>query len=268
MVRAHRSNEIVLKLQEIGCLVGLDILDVPGANYLHHDQSFDSMMDYIHGDVFDFYIVNNSFMKKRLNEVSQKPCFVIPHHTVNFKNDRTCFGKKLKRLGYLGLSIQLDNLEELQIIANKYDVEIVVSNESTPEGCVQFLSTLDAGVIFLDSGDSEDDSIDLYVNSGIKTYNKLERSRHLKDFKPNTKLSNFQSFGIPTICTEYKSFEEWGGKNYISANNLQEFENAIALLKNDEQLRRHLSDLSYEHGKGLHISHVIELYKGIVQTVT
>ena len=59
MIRSPMPKEVVAAMQRQGVKVGLDILDVPGANFLFHSKEYTSMYDYLHEDVFDFYIVNN-----------------------------------------------------------------------------------------------------------------------------------------------------------------------------------------------------------------
>jgi len=265
MVRSPMPEGVIRALQKKGSQVGLDILDVPASNFLCHGQEFENMRSYMFEDIFDFYIVNNSEIKRLVEEVSQTPCFVIPHHTVNFSSQRTCFGDKIKRIGYLGLIDQIDRIEDLQTIANDLDMELVSANEETVEGCTNFLSTLDAGIIFLEEDYPKDETVEFLVGGKSRDVNKQKRAEHLKRFKPNTKLSNFQSFGIPTICTEYKSFREFGGQHYIPTRNTNEVQKALENLKKDNALRKSLSNLSYAHAQSFHISNVSNFYREILK---
>tara|TARA_Y100000310_G_C20678199_1_gene814302 strand:+ start:1778 stop:2713 length:936 start_codon:yes stop_codon:yes gene_type:complete len=265
MIRSPMPAGVIRALQKEGAKVGLDILDVPASNFLCHGQEFENMRSYIFEDIFDFYIVNNSEIKRLVEEVSQTPCFVIPHHTVNFSSQRTCFGDKIKRIGYLGLIDQIDRIEDLQAVADDLDMELVSANEETVEGCTNFLSTLDAGVIFLEEDCPKDETIEFLVGGKSRDVNKQKRAEHLKRFKPNTKLSNFQSFGIPTVCTEYESFKEFGGHHYIPIRSIDEVQKALENLKKDNSLRQGLSNSSYEHAQSLHIGNVSNFYREILK---
>ena len=217
--------------------------------------------------VFDFYIVNNTATKDIVQTATNKPCFVIPHHSINFDHTRSCYGNEIKRIGYLGLIDQIDNLEELKEICREIGVELVVDNHNTIEGCTKFLKSLDAGLVFLNEDCDEKETIDFVVGGKTRTVNKKKRSENLMRFKPNTKLTNFQSFGIPTICAEYESFKEFGGENYIPIKNLDEFRLALKTLVDDVEMRKNLSDLSYQHAKSFHIYEIANLYKQIPRSV-
>ena len=267
MVRSPMPESVISALQKQGAQVGLDVLDVPASSFLCYGQEFENMSPYLHGDIFDFYIVNNTETKKLVGEVCETPCFVIPHHTVNFHSQRTCFGDKLERIGYLGLIDQLDRVNDIKSMANNLGIDLVFANEETIEGCVEFLSTLDAGIIFLEEDCSEDETIEFLVGGKPRDVNKQKRAEHLKRFKPNTKLSNFQSFGIPTICTEYASFREFGAQNYLPVRDLSDVQDALTTLKNDVDARKKLSNLSYAHAQSFHVSSISNLYKEILTQI-
>jgi hypothetical protein len=264
MVRSPSPINVIKAMQSTGAKVGFDLLDVPAGNFLVRGEEFNDMSSYIHGDAFDFYIVNNSHMKSLMHQISQKPCFVIPHHSVNFISERTCFGEKIERIGYLGLIDQIDNAHEIRDMAKSLGIDLVCADEVTPRGCVEFLDTLDAGIIFLEEESTEDETIEFLVGGSPRNVNKNKRASHLKRFKPNTKLTNFQSFGIPTICTEYESFREFGGQNYVSVKDLGDVQKALERLKNNIELRKKLSDSSYEHAKSFHIGEIAKKYREIL----
>ena len=246
MVRhaANTEHRAALRKCRPDGMLGLDILDLAVGDLLFRNQKFQGMEPYLHNDDFDFYIVNNSAIRMLALEKTSKPCFVIPHHTVNFENKRTCFGEKIKRIGYLGLPEQMDSFDEISEICENLGLEFVVSNEQTHEGCINFLSTLDAGIVYL----NEQDAV---------------RSSHIRAFKPNTKLTNFQSFGIPVLCTPYESFKEFGKDVYIPLSDLSSIEVALKRLIDDDELRRDLSNRGYEHAQSFHIDNIASLYRQI-----
>lgn len=267
MVRSPMQLQVVRAMQSQGIKVGLDILDVPGANFLFHSKNFTSMIDYLHGDIFDFYIVNNSLTKSYMSEVTSKPCFCIPHHNVNFEKSRTCFGGPVKKVGYLGLPEQIDRADEIAQVCADLGLEFCFTNETTREGCVTFLSTVDVGIIFLENSKNDSDIFEMTAGSVSKRLNKKKRYEHLTTFKPNTKLSNFQSFGIPTLCSEYQSFKEWGGQSYVSVADLLDIKNQLVKIKSDAAFRKRLSDSSYQQGQNFHIENICEMYRDIVRVV-
>jgi hypothetical protein len=86
-----------------------------------------------------------------------------------------------------------------------------------------------------------------------------------KNCKPNTKLSNYQSYGIVTLCNDSTSFKEFGNNSYLKHDNLEEFERNLKLLVQDRELRIEISNESYKHSKLLHINNVIKNYDNIIK---
>jgi hypothetical protein len=79
-------------------------------------------------------------------------------------------------------------------------------------------------------------------------------------YKPNTKLTNFQSFGIPTICLPYESYKQFGENQCIFVEDSEELENKIIEISSNEDLYFSLSKESVNVGEKYHISKIVEHY--------
>lgn len=232
------------ELHRQGFVIGRDIADVPAWDFLLDRGN--TLKDYILPEC-SFYIVNNTWYKKQIEECGAKNVFVIPHHSCNFEELRTCTGSKIETVGYLGLPEQLSRSREIEDYCKTIGLKFVSADPKTRKDLVEKISQIDLGIIFLDS-------------STISS----EKIEYTKKFKPNTKLTNFQSYGIPSICIDYESFKEFGGGAYLSVARYEDAIGWIGSLIRDEKLRRSLSESGIEVSKPLSIRSISESYRRLL----
>lgn len=235
-------------LKKNKCIVGYDLLDRPVTDY--HDNFKRGTLDgdinwerYASNDI-DFYIVNNSLAKMKLSSSltscnKNKLIHVIPHHTVNFDNERIVIKEAITHIGYIGIYNQFTCSKELEQYCIKNNIKLVNANPTTRHECLKILRNLDVGLIFLDN---------------------KEKIPYTILYKPNTKLSNFQSFGIPTIAVPYESFKEFGGNAWLSATTTGDLISHLDNLSNSKNLREELSESGYAQAQQFHISAVIKSF--------
>lgn len=233
--------EYCRRLHDLGFVVGRDIADVPAWDFrLERGKTLKDYIDYS----CSFYIVNNTWYKNQIESLGVKNVFVIPHHSCNFENERSCTGERLKTAGYLGLPEQLSRSKEIESYCQSIGIEFISSDPKTRRDLVEKISQIDLGIIFLD-----------------ETNLTPENLEYTKNFKPNTKLTNFQSYGIPTICVDYQSFKEFGGVAYLPALKYEDVIGWIGRLARDPSMRKKISDDSIEASKLLSINSIVSLYR-------
>ena len=88
-------------------------------------------------------------------------------------------------------------------------------------------------------------------------------------FNCANKLTNFMSFGIPSVLTPETGYLEFGrhGETVLYAHTKQDFTDLLAWLASDPDLRRRMSDACYETAKPLHISRIAERYREFLRNV-
>ena len=237
----NQAGDFAKFLKSRDHIVGYDLLDMPVGDLIFRQKNVDfgSYID----EAIDFYIVNNSYQKDELSKHTNSRIFIIPHHTVNFENLRTCHGKSAKRFAYVGLPSQIDNVEEIEEFCKSLGAEFKIYDPKSREDCVSFLKDIDVGIIYLDKEN--------------KWYNEIIAQ------KPATKLVNFQSFGIPTICTKYNSFKEFGGGANIFVNDFEQLKKSIKMVIEDENLRTEISERAYLNAQKYSIDNVSNYYREI-----
>lgn len=237
-------------LKNNGCKVGYDLLDRPVSDY--HDLTMRGKNDgdfdwarYAHSDI-DFYVVNNALAKARLTEAltrigAPRMIHVIPHHTVNFNSKRNVVRERVERVGYVGFPNQFSSQDVVKDFCTKLGVTLVSVNPATRDECVNVMSTLDIGVVFVEQ---------------------VEKIPYTLRYKPNTKLSNFQSFGIPTIAVPYDSFVEFGGSPWVKVESLNEFCSNLDTLVQDFERRSELNEAGWKHAQRFQIDNVVREFYG------
>lgn len=245
MIRNHANDSASLNKKR-NKIIGYDICDMPVGDAYFRGVKNLQLKNYCH-DVYDFFIVNNDVCKNEIAEFSHKPVYVIPHHTTNLDSKKIKINENVTKIGYVGLPEQLGQTDKIIKFCKEKHVEFINVHPKTREECDKIFMSLDIGVVFLDES-----SHSSHIVEAIKKY------------KPNTKLSNFQSYGIPTISVDYESYEQFGGNAYLKINNIDELFFQLDSLINDYNQRKVLSDVSYEIGKQFHIDEIIKLYKNSV----
>jgi hypothetical protein len=235
------NDDLVKHLKRNGCIIGYDLLDRISADKFFYNKNVDYSRYNQHN--IDFYIVNNSLTKNELSSYTEKNIYVIPHHHVNFGKHKNNINK-IKTVGYVGLPEQLDCYDDLKSFCNSNNLNFITTHPNTPQECIDVHKKIDLGVIFLEKNDVREVT---------------------KKYKPNAKLTNFQSFGIPVISVSYESYREFGNGHWVEINDYQELEKNISLMINDESITNDLSEKSYQHAvDNFHITNISKLYQNII----
>jgi hypothetical protein len=247
------SNETVIFIRQIdekyarhlknkNCKVGYDLLDRPVADH-HNDWKSGIKKDLNWSryslNYIDFMIVNNTSTKAKISESYKGEIFIIPHHNVNLQKHKRDLNKKIECVGYIGTSDQMLLQDELNSFCKDNSLKFLCSHPNTVDECNEALQKIDIGVIFVDA-------------DGYKDY--------VLKYKPNTKLSNFQSYGIPTVSCKYDSFVEFGKGEWIQADNKEFFLDRLKCLLENKKFYSDLSDAGYEHGLKFHIDEIVKKY--------
>ena len=232
--------QLVDHLKSLGIVVGLDLIAYNTDTDLTRSPAIKK---------FDFIITNNSLHEKFAQKIGHpdQKFFIIPHHSCNFEGTINNFNDVVKKVGYVGLPEQLRSSEKIKSFCQSMDIEFISEHPGTREQCSDILSTLDIAVTFLHEKDNDP----------------LYNDRIL--YKPNVKLTNYQSFGIPSIVTEIQSYKEFGGSSYLSSTTEDEFFHNLEVLCKDTELRRKLSMSSCEVSKKYSLEKVRNLYVSIFQ---
>lgn len=229
--------------------VGFDVADNPVTDYLYGRIDRDDLSTYVN-PLCDFYIVNNDVVKQQLSLHTDKNIYVIPHHNCNFLK-KTKKKNKLTKVGYVGVpeySIKEDYISDF---CRKQGIEFINKNPQTHEELQPVFEEIDIGIVFFEKTS---------IKEGI--YERVIK------YKPNVKLTNFQSFGIPTICLPYESYKQFGENQCIFIESFEELKHSIINLVKDDSLYDLLSNQSIAVGEKYHISKIAKYYEKIVDTLT
>lgn len=239
------------RLKDLGYRVGYEIADMPVGDAVFRNAEVKDLSAYAHLEC-DFYVVNNSVQRDDVYYIllnqgnTHKPIYVLPHHSVNYERHHNPL-RRAKRVGYIGLPEQLSAKDDIEALCRKKDVEFISIHPNTREECVEIMKTIDVGVVFAEG----EGSIRPRVAELMKRY------------KPNTKLTNFQSFGIRTVCTPYESYLEFG-------DNASRFEPTrdgmlenLELLIEGGSLSQRESDHAFEVGERFHIDYIKRFYENM-----
>lgn len=248
-VRTYESN-IAKHLKSIGKKIGYEIADMPVGDAVFRQAEVKDLSAYVHKEC-DFFVVNNSVQKQDLSAITNKPIFVIPHHSTNYENTKNEFRDPPKVVGYVGLPEQLSNKQNIENLCNQFGCSFISVHPNTREECDKIFRQIDVGIVFAES----DSTMRPRVVELMKRY------------KPNTKLSNFQAYGIPSIVTRYTSYEEFGHRGFIFADNANELENNLINLLSNSDYRKLLSEQSFENGKLFHIEQIKNYYMKMVNSL-
>tara|TARA_B100002019_G_C21159623_1_gene542589 strand:+ start:21 stop:920 length:900 start_codon:yes stop_codon:yes gene_type:complete len=244
-VRSY-DKRIASHFKSRGHTIGFDIIDRPVAE-LHKLQRSDNNLKSIDWSLFcheeiDYYIVTNSLAKKELSKVTKKSIYVIPHHTVS-KNIVKKNNNELKVLGYVGIEDQLNCRDEIIEYCNKRNLTFYENHPKDSAQCIEDLKKVDIGIIFLE---------------------KNNRTDYVLKYKPNQKLSNFQCFGIPTVCVKYESYQEFSSPgSCIFIDKKEDMFDAIDKIIADSNLRENIIKNGYISADKLLVKNVIKLYNKI-----
>ncbi len=245
-VRSYDKN-LAQQMKRRGHRVGYDVADQMCGDCFFRDDPVKDLSAYAHPEC-DFYIVNNTVTLKDLEPYADnKPIYVVPHHTVNYEKHVNAL-KKTERVGYVGLPEQLSAKDDIEKLCAKMGVEFVSIHPNTREECVEVMKTIDVGVVFAEADG----------------HLKPRFAELMKRHKPNTKLSNFQSFGIRTVCTPYESYLEHGGGASRFEDTRDGMMESLEFLIQGSSISEMERDRALAVGERFHIDEVVKLYKNIV----
>lgn len=250
LVRTWEGN-VASELKRRGHIVGYEIADMPVGDAVFRGAEVRDLSAYAHAEC-DFFVVNNSVQKADLALVTDKPSFVIPHHSTNFDGHAAPWRSTPQRVGYVGLPEQLSGKDEIVELCKKHNVEFFSVHPNTREECDSVFRSLDVGIVFAE-------------NDATMKPRVVEL---MKRYKPNTKLTNFQSYGIPTICTPYESYKEHGDGACTFVETKEEMLAALDKLLSDGNLRLVESNKAIAVGRRFHIDRIAYRYNEMIIEVT
>ena len=248
IVRNHIPTAAAIH-RKAGKLVGYDVCDMPAGDAFFGKKNI-SIEQYCHPD-YDFFIVNNDSCAKDLMQHTDKPVYVIPHHTVNYEAFKNEVREKVQRIGYVGLPEQLSRSKEISDYCKGKGIDFFSAHPNSREECDAAFRKIDIGIVFLDSS----------------THNP-ELLKLVKRFKPNTKMSNMQSYGIPTVSVSYDSYEQFGKGVFVRVENIDELISEIDSLIDNYDKRSSLSGRSYEVGCEVGIDPVTKMYVAMAKDLS
>lgn len=244
------NRELARKMRSRGVKVGFDLLDVPVADlhtaFKQGKSSIDWSM-YVN-DQIDFYIVNNSLCREKIATLSDKPIFVIPHHHVNFSNHVNEMVNDVKVVGYVGTEDQCVRSRDIESFCTQRGIRFINTHPKTQGECQEILKQIQVGVISMDS-------------IGYRDY--------VLKYKPNVKLSNFQSFGIPTVANSYESYVEFGGDAWVPVEQDCDIVDSLSNLINSYESRANIRCKSLVLRDRFDIEHIISHdYANVINTMS
>lgn len=183
--------------------------------------------------LLDSFIAANLTQQAHLSMRYGIPAVEIPHHHCNFDSIRNPFRDKPK-LGFISTPATRSVNEQL---ARKTGLELVTNVSRKGEGGFKKLiddySAIDIGFAYrMDAG-------------------KLR-------FNCANKLTNFMSFGIPSVLTPESGYLEYArhGETALFAHTKQDFVNLLKWLADDPVKRRQMGDAAYEAARPFHIDNI------------
>lgn len=254
------KNEVVLHVRKfdaahaqycksLGLKVGFDVADNPVTDFLYGRVKQDDFSRYVNPSI-DFYIVNNDLVKEKMEACTDKKVYVVPHHNCNFDKVRNP-QRKPKTIGYIGLPEQSIDVEKLQSTCSKLNLSFFNRDIIEHSKLSEAFSQIDIGMVFFEKEES-----------------KKELQEKILNYKPGTKLSNFQSYGIPTVCLPYQSFKQFGEGKCRYIETIESLEYELENLVKNEDAYHTLSTESAMVGEKFHIDHVLQYYKKISEDMT
>jgi hypothetical protein len=245
------EGKLARELKHRGYIVGYEVADMPVGDAVFRNAEVQDLSAYAHSEC-DFFVVNNHVQLGDMVAVCSKPCYVIPHHSTNVSGQVAAFRTNPERVGYVGLPEQLSGKDELEALCKKHDVQFISVHPNTREECDEVFRSLDVGIVFAES----DSTMRPRVVELMRRY------------KPNTKLSNFQAYGIPAICTPYESYKEHGYGACTFVETKEEMLAALERLLINHIVRLVESNKAFNVGKNFHIDEILKIYRLMAFEVT
>ena len=238
VVRNRLDSSIENYLKSNGHVLGYDIIDAASGEFYFRKNPV-NYKNHIDDTIYDFYIVNNTYTKNILEKISRKPVRVIPHHHVNLSSFRSYSGSSpIIKAGYLGLPEQLTDKEEISRILQRYNIDFEICNPKSREGCVDFLKSIQLGI----------------------TNMRNQYTEVFLQVKPSTKLINYQSFGIVSLCNRYESFKEFGADACLFHDDLESFKNNLKKVVENKDIRERISNSGFKNSIKFNIDSIVSKF--------
>jgi hypothetical protein len=226
------------KIRSRGHVVAYDVVDAPTYNF-----GDDAIPEF---KAYDIIITPTTNYALKVSQTNNGQLAVaIPHHTINFERHVNEFKTEQLTLGYVGMFNENSHVEKIKALAADKKVRFLVGNPNTRKACIDLFKQIDVSFSYTDA----------------------PRGRLLK---PNEKLSNGQSFGIPMVCSPHSSYLEYGGEpgeTWISADTGVQLVDSIDELLTNHDLRARIRENGLAVGEKLHIKNVAALYDDLRKKV-
>jgi hypothetical protein len=225
---------VMRAVKDAGIKQAMDVLD----NYSERDAKRAA-------GFVDAFLAANLTQEIHLKSVYGVRSVEIPHHHCNFDNLRIPKRTGLPVIGFISTP---DHWPQNQRLAKKTGYK-VVSN----------ISRKGAGGF--------DELIRTYLATDIGFTYRMDRDK--LRFNCANKLTNFMSFGIPSVLTPESGYIEFGrhGETVLYAYTPDDFVKMIKWLGEDPALRLSMGDACYEAAAPFHISRIAQRYREFLQSL-
>lgn len=163
----------------------------------------------------------------------------IPHHHCNFDDLRIPMRSGPPVIGFISTP---DHWKENRRLAAKTGYQVISNVSRKGPGGFQKL-------------------IDTYMATDIGFTYRMDKPK--LRFNCANKLTNYMSFGIPSVLTPESGYLEYGrhGETVMYAHTPDDFVKAIRWIGEDRALRSRMGDACYEAAKPFHIRRIAERYR-------
>jgi hypothetical protein len=237
---AARGYEAVVYVKRIPRPREMEAVRAAGIKQFYDPLDHYAWRDVARGAPFlDAFIGANLTHAVALRQRFGRPAVDIPHHHCNFQELRVPAGRTPPTLGFISTP---DHWPENRRMVAKLGYP-VVTNVSR-KGDNGFARLIEAY---------------LATDVGITWRMRSDKLR----FNCANKLTNFMSFGIPSVLTPESGYLEFGrhGETCFYAHDKRDFVDLVRHLAQDTELRRRMGDACYEAARPFHISRIAERYR-------
>ncbi|MEO5902425.1 MAG: glycosyltransferase [Gemmatimonadaceae bacterium] len=187
----------------------------------------------------DSFIGANLTQTVHLQLTYKTPAVEIPHHHCNFEDLRIPKRNGPPVIGFISTP---DHWAANNRLAKKTGYKVISNVSRKGAGGFQKL-------------------IDNYMATDIGFTYRMDQDK--LRFNCANKLTNYMSFGIPSVLTPESGYLEYGrhGETVMFAHKPEDFVQMIRWLGEDPALRSRMSDACYEAAKPFHIRRIADRYR-------
>ncbi|MDB4950037.1 MAG: hypothetical protein JWM27_2686 [Gemmatimonadetes bacterium] len=241
-----RGYEAVLYVKRIPGPRLLESIRSLGVRQVYDPLDHYAWRDVARGAPFlDAFIGANLTHAVFLSQRFGRPAVEIPHHHCNFDELRIPAGRTPPTLGFISTP---DHWPENRRMVAKLGYPVLTNVSRKGENGFGRL-------------------IDAYLATDVGFTWRM-RPDKLR-FNCANKLTNFMSFGIPSVLTPESGFLEYArhGETCFYAQHKHDFTGLIRHLAGDPDLRRRMGDACYEAARPFHISRIADRYRELVASL-